>query len=74
MAKGSKIVAILTMLEEWWQQIKIAIGLIERAQHEHRQEEIDEATKIVNDPNSTEEARREAVKKLQDIANRRARQ
>lgn len=64
---------ILQMLAEWWAQIQILLGLIERAAHEAKKKEIQEQTEIVKNPNSTEEERREAVKKLQDIANRHVR-
>lgn len=71
MAKGSKIVAILTMLEEWWQQIKIAIGLIERAKHEHDKSEIKDKTDVAGDPTKPVEDRLDAVEDLEDITNRR---
>lgn len=70
MAKGSKVVAILTMLEEWWQQIKILIGMAKKAAHEHKQDEIKDKTDIVT-PEKPVEDRLDAIEDLEDIANKR---
>lgn len=65
----AKVYAILKFLEELWVQIKIFIGMIEKAEHDHKQKEIDDTTKKAGDITLSEEERRAAAKKLEDLIN-----
>lgn len=70
MAKLGGPYKILKFLAELWEQLKIAFGLIERAKHEHKNEEIKDKTDVAGDPAKPVEDRLDAVEDLEDIANR----
>lgn len=64
--------AVLKFLMELWNQLKIFLGMIEKAQHDHKQEEIKKETGVIADPSKSEEEKHEATKNLEDSFNSRA--
>jgi hypothetical protein len=67
-----QIWAVLRFLAELWEQIKVALGLIEKAKHESAKEEIKEQTDIIANPDSTEEQTHEAAHELEKELNKRS--
>lgn len=66
----AKVWAILEFLRQIWVQLKIFIGMIEKAKNEHVNEEIKEKTDIIGDPTKPVEDRLDAIEDLEDITNK----
>lgn len=66
----AKVYAVLRFLEELWQAIKVLIGMVEKAKHEHTDGAIKDKTDIAGDPTKPVEDRLDAVEDLEDITNR----
>lgn len=67
----SQVWAVLKFLAELWEAIKIALGMIKKAEHERTVGAVDDAEKVVEDPKSTEKERLDAISELEKITNRR---
>lgn len=62
--------AVLKFLAELWEQIKILLGMIEKAKHEKKQDEIADNAGKVGNPDLSDEEREDATQNLEDIVNR----
>ena len=67
----AQVWAVIKFLQELWVQIKIFIGMIEKAKHEHANEEIKDKTDIAGDPEKPVEDRLDAIKEIEDSVNNR---
>ncbi len=66
----AQVWAILKMIQQWWTLLLTAIGMIKKAEHEHKQSEIADETKKAGNPDLSEEERRRAAKEIEDSINR----
>lgn len=66
----AQIWGILKMVQQWWTLLLTFIGMIEKAQHEKKNEEIADNTQVIANPNSTEEQRHDATQNLEDSINK----
>lgn len=64
-----QIWGVLKFLKEVWDALKVLLGMVEKAKHEHAKEDIKEKTDIVADPNKSEQERLDAIKELEDRVN-----
>lgn len=67
----STISKAIQMLYALWQAIKALFGFIEQKKHESVVKDVDKAVEQGSRPGAKEEERREATKRLEDIANKR---
>ena len=68
----STLLGYLKLFKEVWEALKILIGLVERAKHEHANKEITDKTEQAGDVKAPEKDRHEATKDLEDAINKRS--
>lgn len=61
--------AFIKMLVEIWEAIKVALGMVKKAQHDHELSDIDEKAKEAGDPTKPLEDRLKAGQDLEDKFN-----
>lgn len=60
----------LKLILELWDALKVFLGFVKSVKHESENKEISDESKIIENPNSTDEERLDEIKDLENLTNK----